>query len=416
MPGQRTFTVIPTAQNPPPPQYIRPMTTKQVRKAYKAATKTPPMSRAERIKQERAEQERIRKEFEKEKAAAKARLLREKKRDRELAEREQKKKMGIPLVNVRPSQDTIARFVRGNGYGKKRDSGGETLERLRDGMRDEAGEQGEDDTGSDKRELDLIPEGDESDLEELLDTITGGTSEMEAQMEARGESNATSPTNHTSDPENASESPHKTPPKHSPRPISGPMGPPPRPNLPKQQTIPSPPPIIQQPPMSTQAILGNLDDFFPSSSQQALELQDETFDSILSDSFDDAEYPVPQKPSPAKHILPTAPSKRFFTSSGSNELVSLAIQRSKRTAALEELQDQEIPQANHTTKIDGISKGRARYSVNTVVPSESLAGVTNPKLTFDDKENATGPCGISDSQETEYGGDWVDELALDLVV
>lgn len=103
------------------------MTSKQVQKAYKAATRAPRISRAEARRQEKLEQERIRKEFEKDKAAAKARALREKKKDREAAEREVKKKKGLPLVRVRPSQDTIAWFVRGNGVGRKRDSGGRSL-------------------------------------------------------------------------------------------------------------------------------------------------------------------------------------------------------------------------------------------------------------------------------------------------
>ena len=100
------------------------MTSKQVQKAYKAANRAPRMSRAEQRKQERAEQERIRKELEKEKAASKAKAVREKKKEKEAADREMKRKKGLPLVTVNASQDTIARFVRGNGMGKKRDSGG----------------------------------------------------------------------------------------------------------------------------------------------------------------------------------------------------------------------------------------------------------------------------------------------------
>ncbi|KAH0499697.1 hypothetical protein TgHK011_006872 [Trichoderma gracile] len=119
---QKTFTVVP----PPGPAERtpldnRPMTSKQVRKAYREANRVPRVSKAELRRQERAEQERIRRELEKEKAASKAKALREKKRAKEQAEREEKKKKGLPLVNVRPSQDTIARFVRGNGSGSKRD-------------------------------------------------------------------------------------------------------------------------------------------------------------------------------------------------------------------------------------------------------------------------------------------------------
>ncbi|KAJ4854382.1 uncharacterized protein T069G_11361 [Trichoderma breve] len=123
---QRTFTIVPPAGPAErTPVNNRPMTSKQVRKAYKEANRVPRVSRAEQLRQERAEQERIRKEFEKDKAALKAKTLRERKRAKEQAEREEKKKKGLPLVNVRPSQDTIAWFVRGRGSGTKRDCRGQ---------------------------------------------------------------------------------------------------------------------------------------------------------------------------------------------------------------------------------------------------------------------------------------------------
>lgn len=123
---QRTFTIVPPARPAErTPVDNRPMTSKQVRKAYKEANRVPRVSRAEQLRQERAEQERIRKEFEKDKAALKAKTLREKKRAKEQAEREEKRKKGLPLVNVRPSQDTIAWFVRGKGSGTKRDCRGQ---------------------------------------------------------------------------------------------------------------------------------------------------------------------------------------------------------------------------------------------------------------------------------------------------
>ncbi|KAI1749247.1 hypothetical protein F4782DRAFT_315959 [Xylaria castorea] len=89
-----------------------PMTTKQVKKAYQKANKGPKLSKAEQRRQELFEQDRIRKEFEKEKNQARARATRDKKKEREERERAAKKKKGLPLVDVRPSQDTIARFVR----------------------------------------------------------------------------------------------------------------------------------------------------------------------------------------------------------------------------------------------------------------------------------------------------------------
>lgn len=125
MSRQNTFTIIPAAGHHDADHAApaRPMTSKQVRKAYKAATKTPTMTRAERHRWEREEQERIKKEHDKERTAAKARMAREKKREKEAQQREEKRKRGMPLVSVRPSQDTIARFVRG----RKRDAEGVEL-------------------------------------------------------------------------------------------------------------------------------------------------------------------------------------------------------------------------------------------------------------------------------------------------
>ncbi|KAG8426529.1 hypothetical protein J3459_008058 [Metarhizium acridum] len=362
------------------------------------------MSRAERMKQERAEQERIRKEFEREKAAAKAKIAREKKREKELAEREHKKNLGMPLVNVRPSQDTIARFVRGNGSGKKRDSGGGTLEEAGTGGGDVEGKEtrqkdAADRSNRDRPELDLIPEEDDSELAEILETITNEDTKP--------------PENHPLEQQNPP--PHKQPsrrPKSPRRPV-GEMKPPPRPYLAKPH---SPPPVVQQPPMSTQAILGNLDDFFPSSSQQALELQDESLDDMPDDWLSDIESPAPQQQHQA-----TPPPQRFSTPSGSNELVSLATQRRKRTAAIEEPEDREIAQAHHTGELATCK--RPDYSkINTTLPPKRVDSITRPNPSVgEDKENiqtelSGQPCGMSDSQDTEYGGDWMDDLPLDFIV
>ncbi|KAI0182717.1 hypothetical protein EV127DRAFT_302013, partial [Xylaria flabelliformis] len=99
-----------------------PMTTKQVKKAYQKANKGPKLSKAEQRRQELFEQDRIRKEFEKEKNQARARAARDKKKEKEERERAEKKKKGLPLVNVRPSQDTIARFVRAKPKSQRDDS------------------------------------------------------------------------------------------------------------------------------------------------------------------------------------------------------------------------------------------------------------------------------------------------------
>jgi hypothetical protein len=50
--------------------------------------------------------------------------LRENNKAKEQQILKEKRQKGLPLVDVRPSQDTISRFVRGNdnGLGSKRDS------------------------------------------------------------------------------------------------------------------------------------------------------------------------------------------------------------------------------------------------------------------------------------------------------
>ncbi|KAI1402893.1 hypothetical protein F4819DRAFT_453160 [Hypoxylon fuscum] len=122
-PGQNTFTIIPNAPGAingdlDPSQSrpkARPMTTKQAKKAYqKKNNKGPKLSKAEQRRQDLFEQDRIRKEFEKEKNQARARAARDKKKEKEEKERAEKKKKGLPLVDVHPSQDTIAWFVRGD--------------------------------------------------------------------------------------------------------------------------------------------------------------------------------------------------------------------------------------------------------------------------------------------------------------
>lgn len=136
---QNTFTLIPNpmgiqglaARTDLSAPTSRPMTSKQAQKAYRERTRQPRLSKAEQRRLEREEQEKIRRELEKEKQeadkqrqAARARTLRERKKVREQEIMQEKKKKGLPLVDVRPSQDTIARFVRGNGLGNKRDAAG----------------------------------------------------------------------------------------------------------------------------------------------------------------------------------------------------------------------------------------------------------------------------------------------------
>ncbi|KZL83444.1 hypothetical protein CI238_08432 [Colletotrichum incanum] len=127
-PQQNTFAVIPAAPGrvggaPRKP----PMTSKQAQKLYKQANKEPRRSKAEQRKWEKERQEEIRKELEKERAAVKARAARERKKAKEEEARENRRRAGQPLFDCRPSQDTIARFVRGNGTSRKRDSSGEPI-------------------------------------------------------------------------------------------------------------------------------------------------------------------------------------------------------------------------------------------------------------------------------------------------
>lgn len=90
------------------------MTTKQAKKAYQQKNKGPKLSKTEQRRRDLFEQDRIRKEFEKEKNQARARAARDKKKEKEEKVRAERKKKGLPLVDVHPSQDTIAWFVRGD--------------------------------------------------------------------------------------------------------------------------------------------------------------------------------------------------------------------------------------------------------------------------------------------------------------
>ncbi|KAK3897447.1 hypothetical protein C8A05DRAFT_19795 [Staphylotrichum tortipilum] len=130
---QHTFTLVPNPlgmqglmSRPPAnaPQSKPPMTSKQAQKLYREANRAPRVSKAEQRRLDREEQDRIRRELDKEKQANKARILREKKKVKEQQVLDEKRRKGLPLVAVHPSQDTIARFVRGNGAGKKRDAEG----------------------------------------------------------------------------------------------------------------------------------------------------------------------------------------------------------------------------------------------------------------------------------------------------
>ncbi|KAH7244099.1 uncharacterized protein BKA55DRAFT_573109, partial [Fusarium redolens] len=450
--GQRTFTVIPKfpghADSPDKPP-LRPMTSKQVRNAYKAANKGPKLTREESRRQERAEQERIRKEFEREKAAAKAKVARDKKKEKELAEKEAKRKKGLPLVNVRPSQETISWFVRGNSTSKKRDAQGNSVKDenatangsntdMNEAIRsDEEPQQ----PATKAQKLDGIHEDDEEISDAAMETIVEDLPPKPSrespnpqcpEMEKEAIAEPTEQTEALDEPETAPENPpmpeielegmedeldadfeedlalgiledieaamgnpkSKTnhgagkicdqPPKAASPVLKQPVettrraipnryaedlglqrpAPPvsfAKPPLPQRNLEPrSPSPPHQEPPMSTQAILFNLDDFFPSSSQQVRELEEELDEGIMpsaplhltpiaeeeeEESFDEGPEKSPdQPPLPALEPAsdsPPPPPRRFFTSSGSHERMCLALQRSRRTAALEKIQQRE---------------------------------------------------------------------------
>lgn len=97
------------------------MTSKAAKKAYQQAQRGPRISKAEQRKRDAAEYERIRKEHEKERNAAKAKAAREKKAAKSEAEKDARKKAGLPEPSrfVRASQPTIAKFIRNNSTAKR---------------------------------------------------------------------------------------------------------------------------------------------------------------------------------------------------------------------------------------------------------------------------------------------------------
>ena len=152
-PVQNKFIIVPNA----PPSAIngnggnldsdslpilRPMTTKQAKKAYQQKNKGARLSKAEQRKQDLFEQDRIRREFEKEKNQARARAARDRKKEKEDKERADKKKKGLPLIEVHPSQDTISRFV----FSKPRKQSNSTPEPPQDVVQDARCDDGDSDS------------------------------------------------------------------------------------------------------------------------------------------------------------------------------------------------------------------------------------------------------------------------------
>ncbi|KAF9766707.1 hypothetical protein IL306_000846 [Fusarium sp. DS 682] len=573
------------------------MTSKQVRNAYKAANKGPKLTREESRRQERAEQERIRKEYEREKAAAKAKVARDKKKEKELAEKEAKRKKGLPLVNVRPSQETISWFVRGNGTSKKRDAQGKDVKdtnAIEDGSKMDTNEATTNEDEPERpttkaQKLDDIREDDEEISDAAMETIVEpqpsrpspespnprcfqGEAEtiiaesreetpviaeqempppklpipdpeleaMEDELDADFEEdlalgiledieaamgNSKPNTSHGAE-KGCDQSKKVTLPtskqfledarKAIPNRYAEDLGLQ-RPALSVSLAKPavtqkpecnlepgSPSPPHQEPPMSTQAILCNLDDFFPSSSQQVRELEEELDDGILPSApshltpiaeeeeeeslEEESEKSSDQPPLPVLEPAsdsPPPPPRRFFTSSGSHERMCLALQRSRRTAALENIQQRErarmqasileqaqeesrracrprepvrkppvfsnppphgaqckqprkppfkTPHTSTTTPIKRAEPQQPKQLLNKTLPALSnnpniINPLDPPKRVEtpkqhrpahpqESKENQKPPretLALSASQES-YGGDWVDDLDLDLMI
>ena len=118
---QRTFDLVPTTLLKSHGDKPTHMTSKQAKKVYQQANRGPRISRAEQRRRDAEELERQRKEYERERAAAKAKAAREKKAVKENAEKEARRKMGIPEPSrfVRASQPTISKFIRSGNTGKR---------------------------------------------------------------------------------------------------------------------------------------------------------------------------------------------------------------------------------------------------------------------------------------------------------
>lgn len=169
-PKQKTFELIPTtaglhglapaaaAAAAPPVLSRPPMTTKQAKKLYRKANKGPKLSKAEQRRVELLEQDRIRKELERERNQARARTARDRRKAKLDKEREDRKRRGLPLVDVHPSQDTISRFV---NRGKSKEDGESATEAEAEiDTGDDDGEEEEED-GPDKENGGATRDGEE---------------------------------------------------------------------------------------------------------------------------------------------------------------------------------------------------------------------------------------------------------------
>lgn len=429
MPVQRTFTLIQPVPAAAAASPVQPMTSKQVRKAYKAATRAPAMSRAERARQERADQDRVRRELDRDRAAARARAARERKREREVGERDERRRKGLPLADVRPSQDTIAKFVRGgNGSGRR-----SAVAAWGEGGEEEAYDDDDDKHLGPRGGLraaaegsvgaDLMPDEDELSLETLEQLDTAVAASLAASVNGQSHEPGAARTDQSSSPAAPGRSAHAQPRPatryeldlglRDGKPDSTP--PAPRKGEPLKPVPPAARPVSPPCPAGTQAILCDLDEYFPSSSQQERELREEMA------AVDAPPHPPEPPPPPAASASP----RRFFTASGDRELVTLALQRSRRSAALEEVRQRERQRRGAPPREPALlSREAADRACQPHTPKmavdalrkEGASSRASNSPSGPDKENVapgSGACyDMSASQETEYGGEWVDEIAV----
>ncbi|TQN72962.1 hypothetical protein CSHISOI_02509, partial [Colletotrichum shisoi] len=275
-PQQNTFAVIPAAPGrvggaPSKP----PMTSKQAQKLYKQANKEPRRSKAEQRKWEKERQEEIRKELEKERAAVKARAARERKKAKEEEARENRRRAGQPIFDCRPSQDTIDRFVRGNGTSLKRDSSGEPV------LKNQGIPATSPDTKPTSSPSPMAARTPPSVLPPNAVSLEGRKAPVISITRSPGPSQGSK----------TSALPPQVPSQLSKQPSFEGMPPPPKlpsrdgesipqmttPQMLSVQIAPSPPrQEPQAPPPSTQAIVQDcFDDFFPTASQLAIELKED---------------------------------------------------------------------------------------------------------------------------------------------
>lgn len=147
----------------------------------------------------------------------------------------------------------------------------------------------------------------------------------------------------------------------------------------------SPQPLHRQcPPLGTQAVLLNFDEYFPSPSQQELELELELTPTAPSPlKPQPAPRPCrspklaleePSQHGPGEPVERSSPPPRrepFFSASGSHEVLSLALHRSRRTGVLGGARQQRSRQ-NTGTGIEGGTKPREDHRRHTS-PTSCLA-------------------------------------------